>query len=68
MRYFKYNGKLARETSHIANEKVIFFEYVEEADKDRCRNCGHTVEIQHNIVEGCLNWQSGVESVETIKK
>ena len=37
-----------------------------EEDKDKCPHCSKPIEIQHDIVEGCLNWQTETEPVETL--
>lgn len=66
MRYFKYNKKLVEEIGYVTGKKVVFFKYVKEEDKDKCPHCSKPIEIQHDIVEGCLNWETETEPVETL--
>lgn len=68
MRYFKYKGKLVEEISYVQNEKVVFMKYIREEDKPRCEHCGHSVDKEITIVEGCLHWDESVKSIETIGK
>ena len=66
MRIFKFNNKLVEEVSHVEGHKVIFFQYLKEEDKDKCPHCQKPIDIQHDIVEGCLNFVSSVKPVDTV--
>lgn len=60
-----YNGKLVEETSYVTGQKVVFLRYLREEDKPKCA-CGRVIEKDIDIVEGCPNWNSQIEPVETI--
>lgn len=66
MRILQYNGKLVEETGYTKGDKVVFLKYVREEDKDKCENCGHPVDKEISIVEGCRNWDSEIKAVETL--
>lgn len=66
MRIFKYKDKLVEEVSYTKGDKVVFFKYVKEEDKDECPHCHKKIEIVHDIVENCLNWQTDVKEVDTV--
>lgn len=66
MRYFKHGGKIAEEIGYVPNGKVVFFKYLKEEDKDKCPHCNKALDIQHDIVEGSLNWKTEVKAIETL--
>ena len=68
MRIFRYNGKLAKETSFTEGNKVVFFRYLEDEDKEKCPHCNKPLDTELSIVEGCPNWDDDVEAVETISR
>jgi len=66
MRIFKIGGKLVEEIGYVTNQKVVLYKYLRDEDKDKCPHCDKPIEIQHDIVEGCLNWDTSVEGVDTV--
>lgn len=65
MRILKYAGKLVEEIGHVTGEKVVFLKYLKEEDKPKCE-CGKAIDKEISIVEGCRNWNDGIEKVETL--
>lgn len=65
MRILKYGGKLVEETGHVLGQKVVFLEYLRTEDMPKCE-CGRPIKKEISIVEGCLNWNSEIEGVDTI--
>lgn len=66
MRIFKYKDKLVEEVGYITNEKVVFFKYIKDEDKNKCPHCDHSLDTEINIVENCLNWYSEVKPIDTV--
>lgn len=65
MRILRYNGKLVEEISSVKNEKVVWFRYLKEEDKEKCPHCGNTIETTIDMVENCPNWDESINGVET---
>ena len=66
MRIYKYKGKLVEEVSKTTGLNVSYFKYLKDEDKDKCPHCNKPLDIEKNIVENCLNWQTEVEEVDTV--
>jgi len=66
MRIFKYDGKLVEEVASVSGEKVVFFKYLREEDKEKCPHCSKPLDTTIDMVEGCLNWQGSIKPVDTI--
>ena len=66
MRIFKIGGKLAQEIGYTENQKVVFYTLLEEKDKDKCPHCQKTLNLVHDIVEGCKIWDDDVKPVDTV--
>ena len=66
MRILKYKGKLVEEIGHVTGKKVVFLRYVKKEDMPKCEGCGRPIDKEISIVEGCSNWKSDVEGVETL--
>ncbi len=66
MRILKYKNKLVEEIASVEGSKVVFFRYLKEEDKDKCPHCNKSIEITHDIVENCPNWQDDIKGVETL--
>ena len=66
MRILKYEGKLVEEINRAASPTVEL-EVLRDCDKDVCPHCGKPIRTIINIVEGCKNWESGIEKVDTLE-
>jgi hypothetical protein len=66
MRIFKYKDKLVEEVGTTTNEKVIYFKYLKDEDKQKCPHCCKPLDTELNIVENCLNYLSEVKLVDTV--
>ena len=66
MRIFKFGGKLVEEIGRTLGDPVVTMKYLREEDKEKCPHCGKPLDTQISIVEGCRNWNTEVEGVETI--
>ena len=65
MRILLYKDKLVEEIGHVQNERVVFLRYVRREDMPKCK-CGEAIDEKISIIEGCRNWESEIEGVETI--
>jgi hypothetical protein len=67
MRILLYRDKLVEEIGYVNGEKVVFLRYVRKEDMPKCE-CGHPINEEISIVEGCPNWNAQVRGVDTIPK
>lgn len=66
MKILTYNGKLIEETGYVLDEKVMFFKFLKDEDKEQCPRCEFPIDKEFNIVEDCINWRESIKGVDTI--